>query len=417
MTKKKVLCWSDSPVAGTGFGVVSKHVIGALHDTGKYEIDQLAINFHGDFVEKADIPWELQPARLLDAKDPHGIKMFIRTLLKKQYDIVWILNDLFVTHDVAPLIDKYKDRCRTQNIKTPVFVYYYPVDCVVQAEASGLLKCADVVVCYTDHGRDQTLKTCPEIYNKIKKIPHGVDTSAFHPLDPGLLATIKQSVFRISTDSTLVVNINRNSSRKQIPYSMLAFKEFKKYVPNSMMYIHSMYQDQGGDLKKAMESLELNFGTDIMFPARYSPAIPAPVEVMNKIYNAADMFLTTHLGEGWGLTVTEAMAAGTPVVAPDNTAMPEQLGTGSERGYMYECKDQIFIDNSGFRPKGNIEDIVQKMLEVHHAGPKTNNPKVKKALQWAQSHDWNIVTRGWIDLFESLDTFVAASQPSVVQEL
>ena len=132
--KKKILAWSDAAVAGTGFGVVSKHVLGALHATGKYEIHQLAINFHGDFVNPNDVPWQMQPARLLDPKDPHGQKMFFRTLMKNDYDIVWILNDLFVTHDVADMINKVKEKSIVKGKTPPIFIYYYPVDCHVQED-------------------------------------------------------------------------------------------------------------------------------------------------------------------------------------------------------------------------------------------------------------------------------------------
>lgn len=415
MGKKKVLCWSDSPTAGTGFGVVSKHVIQALYDTGKYDIDQLAINFHGDFVD--EVPWKLQPARLLDPKDPHGIKMFARTLAKKDYDIVWILNDIFVTHEAEGIIHKIRDRAKAQNRKCPIFVYYYPVDCKVQPDHAGMLRAADVIVCYTDHGRNETIATVPEAFNKIQKIPHGVDTTVFRPLDPSETAVMKQTVFQMSPETTLVMNVNRNSTRKQIPYSMLAFKEFRKYVPDSKMYLHTMFQDQGGDMRKAMEDLGFEYGKDLLFPARYSPAQPAPTDVLNQIYNCADIFLTTHLGEGWGLTVTEAMACGIPVVAPNNTAMPEQLGANSERGYLYPCNDQIWIDNSGFRPKGNIDDIVQKMLEAYHAGPKQDNPVTARARDWAVSHDWRVVCREWVQLFDSLDGILANNQPNVVQEI
>ena len=47
MTTKKytLLAWSDSATVGTGFGVISKYILGALHATGRYEIYHLAINF------------------------------------------------------------------------------------------------------------------------------------------------------------------------------------------------------------------------------------------------------------------------------------------------------------------------------------------------------------------------------------
>lgn len=399
---KKVLCWSDAAVAGTGFGVVSKYVLTALHNTGKYKIDHLAINFHGDFVDREEIPWQMQPAKLLDPKDPHGMKMFFRTLMKKKYDIVWILNDLYVTTKVTDFVNKAREKYIMGGEEPPIFVYYYPVDCHVQPDSAGMLDTADKLICYTDHGKEETLKIKPSVEDKLIQIPHGVDTSVFRPMSTSDIASAKWRYFNVKPDTFMVVQVNRNSTRKQIPYSMLAFKEFQKKVPNSKMYIHTMLRDQGADLTKTMEDLGLDPVKDIVFPAKYSPAQPAPDHILNMLYNCGDLFLTTHLGEGWGLTVTEAMAAGVPVVAPNNTSMPQQLGEDSERGYMYECKDMCWIDSSGFRPKGLIPDIVDKMMEVYNAGPKQKNPVVEKAREYALQHDWTEVTKAWVELFDSL---------------
>ncbi len=418
VNKKKVLCWSDAPVAGTGFGVVSKYVIGALEATGKYEIDQLAINFHGDFVDKERVPWQMQPAKLLDPADPHGMKMFFRTMLKKDYDIVWILNDLFVTHQVTNAVEKIRERAITRGIDPPIFIYYYPVDCHVKAEGVGMLDTADICVCYTKHGREETLLTRPNIESKLVEIPHGVDSTAFRPLNKDDITLTKRQFFKIGPDTTVVVCVNRNSTRKQLPYTILAFKKFKELVPNSIMYMHTMMQDQGSDLTHVLLNLGLSSKTDVIFPTKYSPAHPASVETMNLLYNCGDMFLTTHLGEGWGLTITEAMAAGIPVIAPNNTCMPQQLGENSERGYMYECRDELWIDSSGFRPKGLIPDIAQQMYNAHKDNKEfAVNPKAIAARRFAEEHDWNIITQKWITLFENLEFGRTTEVTPVVEEI
>jgi len=401
--QKSILAWADSASAGTGYGVVARHVLGALHATGKYKIDQLAINFHGDFVDKNDVPWEMQPARLLDPRDPHGTKMFFRTLMKKHYDIVWILNDLYVTTKVAHLVEKVREGYLASGRKPPVFVYYYPVDCHVKPDAVGMLDAADYSVCYTKHGREETLKTKPELASRLVEIPHGVDTSVFRPLTKKDIAIAKHKYFKASPDTFIVVQVNRNSTRKQIPYSMLAFKEFKKIVPNSMMYIHTKAVDQGGELPKVVQDLQMESKRDFIFPGKYSPTKPVPPHILNNLYNTGDLFLSCHLGEGWGLSLTEAMAAGVPVVTGNNTCMQQQFGDNSERGYMYECRDSIHIDSSGFRPKGLIPDIVEKMVEVYEAGPKQQNPKVVLARDWAVQHDWKEVTKKWVELFDNLE--------------
>ena len=99
----------------------------------------------------------------------------------------------------------------------------------------------------------------------------------------------------------------------------------------------------------------------------------------------------------------------------DQRKLPQQLVIESERGYMYECKDSLWIDSSGFRAKGLIPDIVEQMLRVYNAGPKQDNPIVKKARRWAEEHDWNTVSQKWVQLFDELNTKQMA-RPSIVSQ-
>lgn len=417
MTKKiKLLAWSDSATAGTGFGTVSRHVLTALYNTGKYEIHHLAINFHGDFLDKKEIPWQVQPAKLSGPQDPHGIRMFIRTLIKNEYDLVWVCNDLFVTHQAAEAIQKAKEKLYNEGKTIPKFVYYYPVDCSVPEEACNFLKICDIPVCYTKHGREETLKTLPKIGESLSEIPHGVDTSSFFPMSLEEIAFHKENLFKIDPSVTMVLNVNRNSTRKQIQYSLVAFREFRKRVPNSIMYLHTAVKDQGGNLIKAIQELGLDPRKDIVFPTKFSPSNPVNIETLNAIYNCGDIFLTTHLGEGWGLTVTESMAAGTPVVAPNNTAMPQQLGENSSRGYLYPCNDIAWIDSSGYREKGLIPDIVHQMMKAYNDGSKKENKKVQAALKWTEKHSWANITKAWIQLFEINTGTVKKKENSILGE-
>ncbi len=403
MEKKKLLCWSDAPVAYTGFGTVSKYIISALQASGMFEIDQLAINFHGQFVDRELIPWQLSPARLLDPSDPYGNKMFLRAISEKDYDYIWILNDTFVVHSVAKEMRRILDEKAKKTGKKPTVLYYYPVDCRVISEASDMLRHCDIAIAYNEHGKSETIKVLPELQDKIKIIYHGTDVKLYQPFNRGIINKLKKKYFNIEPETYLIINVNRNSIRKQLSRTMVAFKEFKKLVPNSLLYLHTAPQDRDIDLISACRHLELKPKEDIVFPPNYSPAHGYPEHILNELYNCGDVFITNHLGEGWGLSVTEAMAAGTPVIAPRNTSMPEILGQDSERGYMYECDDLIYVDNSGYRPMASTKIIVEEMMKVYRLGWKHDLPKIVKARKWVEENDWGNVCGQWLSIFYQLE--------------
>ncbi len=59
-----------------------------------------------------------------------------------------------------------------------------------------------------------------------------------------------------------------------------------------------------------------------------------PEELKTTYYSAADLFITASKSETEGLVVIEAQACGTPVIAPEATAMPELITEG-KNGYLF----------------------------------------------------------------------------------
>lgn len=402
--KKKILAYSDAVIAGTGFGTVAKHVLRGLYDSGKYEIDQLAINYNGEFFNRELYPYQLSPARLQDPNDPYGAKTFIQMVAQGNYDFIWVLNDTFVVHGVAAEIEKVFQARKSAGKKIPKIIFYYPVDCKVLPSFGGMLTLADWNVAYCQFGFEETKKAMPEVISRTSIINHGVDVNSFTALPPDVRKNLRHKFLNVTDPNTFVlINVNRNSVRKQLAHTILAFREFRKEVPNSKLYLHTAAKDTTIDLTAAVKDLGLSTKTDVMFPVGYAASKPFPIPLLNNLYNCADAFITTTLGEGWGLTHVEAMSAGVPVICPDNTTFPEQLD-GGNRGYMYPCKDLTWIDNSGYRPVGRIEDIVNTMktayedIKAHRDGDKT-----LAALKYAHSLEWKKLAPAWVELFDMVD--------------
>lgn len=304
--KRRLLVWADSCTASTGFGNVARYIMQGLQSTGLYEIDQLAINFKGEFYDKNLYPYNLLPARLNNPQDPYGSQMFADALIGQDYDMVLVINDTFVVENVSTKIEEIRNLKRQKNKKLFKLIYYYPVDCRFMTQASTMVKIADCAVAYTNFAKEETLRVLPE--KQLEVIYHGIDTEKFFPILEPERTKFRKAVFGIEdSDTFLWISVNRNSVRKDIARTILAFSEFKKQVPNSKIYIHTRIQDgtQGVifDLSVAIQHLGLVMNKDIIFPNQetYSVVKGFPIEILNKLYNAGDGFIATNLGEGWGL--------------------------------------------------------------------------------------------------------------------
>lgn len=401
MKKKSILVWSDSVLASTGFGIVSKNILNELYQTGIYEIDQLAINYFGDFYDKEQVPYCLVPARLGNPNDPYGNQMLLQALNRKDYDYLFIINDTFVVEGVADAIQEIRQK-KVQEGKNPFsIIYYFPVDCKILSTASKMIKLADRAVAYSQFAFDEAKKV------ELKPsdiIHHGVDLNLFHPISTKERNLYRNKYFGVNDSTFVFINVNRNSLRKDMPRTLLAFSEFRKKVPNSLLYMHTKVEDGFGgyniDLKVPLQELGLSMKKDVIFPNQYNPAKGFPPEILNRLYCCADVFISTHLGEGYGLTIQESMACGTPIIVPNNTVMPEIVG--DNRGYMYPCKEKTYIDNSGYRLVGHIDDIVDTMYKAYKDwvnSTANRNSIITAAKSFAIEHSWKNICQSWITLF------------------
>ena len=406
--KKKILCWSDAVFSATGFSTVARNILQTLHSTGLYEIDQLAINYTGSFYDREQFPYNIVSAKLEDPTDPYGQQMFANTLLAKEYDIVLIINDPFVVQKIAEKIGDIRKTKQSVNHHDFDLVYYFPVDCRLWKGMSTMIEVADLAVPYTNFA----VKKAKEIGLSVSEpIYHGTEIKNFYPLLKEERKALRRQWFHIEDDNTfLLINVNRNTIRKDISKTILAFSEFHKEVPNSVLYLHTAMVDSAApgtmlDLKPCIFDLGLNPKKDIIFPTKFNPAKGFPVNILNQLYNAANAYITTSLGEGWGLNQVDAMCAGIPVIAPNNTSSPEIFGEKSERGYLYECKEQVYLESSGYRPVGRLEDIIGVLNNCYQDWKFQSREHLKKiqdARSWAMEHSWEDIGKQWIKLFSEL---------------
>jgi glycosyltransferase involved in cell wall biosynthesis len=124
----------------------------------------------------------------------------------------------------------------------------------------------------------------------------------------------------------VVLAINRNSFRKNYYDTFRVFSEFHKRHDDAFLLVHAVRNDVGGDLGILIDKYNLRDCVRISDPR--DTFIGMPKETLATYYNAADVKISTSMGEGFGLTDAEAIACGIPVVIQDFSASAEIVGAG-----------------------------------------------------------------------------------------
>jgi glycosyltransferase involved in cell wall biosynthesis len=312
MTKPRLL-WVGDFIATTGFARVSHNVIDRLKD--KYEIVILATNFHGDSCEEQK-QFRIYPASNRFQQEPFGEGRIREIVEREQPDIVFTMNDCWIINEQYRRI---ADLHQSQGFR---FVGYMPMDsynwvgCLADTANQW-----DAVISYTEFGAHEFIRA--GIQKTITVIPHGVTPGQFKPGDK----IEARKKLGLDTDLFIVLNANRNQFRKRIDITIDAFAEFAVGKPDTRLYLHMGTKDQGWEVMQVFgremskRGLDPNGRIIMTTPQEGPPSVP--VEMLETIYQAADVGVNTCKGEGWGLVNFENAACRVAQVVPDHTSCKE----------------------------------------------------------------------------------------------
>src|SRR5581483_1135509 len=460
--KIRILALCDSPTAATGFAQVSRNILTGLVKTGKYDVDVIGINYYGDYYDRVTHPYNIYPAMPQGYADMYGRGRLLNAIngseakfgLKQGWDIVFTIQDPFVIEGLGvdyPFAEQLKVAKELWKRSVPpeywfTWIGYFPVDAQVKENwVTRSIALADFPVAYCEWGRNQILKfdkdpfqttfnlalqeagqkkrailNTPSLTTRMSVIHHGVDVNVFKPISEEEKKEFRKTFFNgeVSEHTYLVVNVSRNQPRKDISRTMAAFAAFKKKVPDSHLYLHCKVQDAGGSIHEMARNFDLVPGKDYTVPMDFNAGIGYPVDYVNKIYNIADLCVTTTLGEGWGFITTEAMATKTPIAAPNITSildifnsyvpLDKDSGANGTAPGELDLNDWLFNkgginevrgipvkagsnnsewicmgieDNERIRPLTNVDDMVEKMFWAY-----THPAEVKKIVD--RAYDW-----------------------------
>jgi len=234
-------------------------------------------------------------------------------------DIIMIYNDPIV---INQFIQQVKDVPKSWKL----WVY---LDQVYKGADMGLLRnienASDRIICFTEEWKKylMTRLTTPNI--KIDVLEHGIDSLVFKPLSDGERAGIRKNLNLKSSDKVFL-NMNRNSQRKRLDLTIMAFARLLKKFPDAPYHLLLVtgVKPEGGafyqPLQIYLNELELlgmdnlKYGTRVTIVDTTAPQAYFNDDAINQLYNVADVGINTSAGEGFGLCQLEHMATGAPQV-------------------------------------------------------------------------------------------------------
>jgi glycosyltransferase involved in cell wall biosynthesis len=190
----------------------------------------------------------------------------------------------------------------------------------------------------------------------IKYVPHGINENTFYPIDssnPEYLAVqeFKKQLFKGKEYDFVTIWNSRNIRRKSTPDVLLAWKMFidelpKEKAKKTALILHTQPVDENGTDLPAVYDMLFGNNEEGLYNIVWSNQRLAPQQ-MNWLYNCANIDVLISSNEGWGLSLTEAMMAGRPIIAGVTGGMQDQMRFEDENGEWIKFTEEFGSNHRG----------------------------------------------------------------------
>lgn len=351
--KKKLLIISDDPNLTSGLGRITREI--STRFLEKFEIGVAA--------------WHHLPVR-------HSFPFFIYSLEKMGAgkaesdfrliltdfgpEIIFFIGDIWDFFPISRPLSEYKEKKSASKI-----IGWITVDgeCLHSSWAQAF-HFMDGVATFSHFGRKE-IERISKVQAEV--IYPGVDHEIFCQRE--MQIKIKEGLAFDPKNTFVVLCITQNTDRKNIPLLLETFAEFSKDKKDAFLFLGTDPNDPlGYDLWDMVR--QLGMGRQLAIAQNVLPVGGVSDKKLAFLYNLAVVFVSNSIGEGFNLSIIEAMACGIPVVATNYSSPPELLADG--RGRLIEIA--AFIRGAyGIRRAVASKENLLEHLEVLYKdwkGPK-----------------------------------------------
>lgn len=388
----RILFYGESPLCETGAGRVNLHLLDTIVCCG-HTVE--VIGFDHFWLDQYD--HVRYPYHIMNTNDVEEARLEIEDRARvNAFDVLFISADMHVPNILGALVERF-----------PSIVLAAIDGVVLKPDFVGSLHSATLPVVYSRFAYGEVIRHWPELEYRLFCTPLGCEPDVFYPVPEAVRREYRKRVFGIDDDTFLVSITNRNAMRKDIARGIKAFKLFHDRVPNSKLYLHMQRKDLGGDVAFQAELLGLCQGEFLCTGDDYNAVSGYSRDKLNLMYNSADVGISTARGEGWGLTTTEYMAAGTPFIGPRNTTFLEILGEHEERGYLATSGgDELWAiavgQDDAPRPLTSVYSMMRKLEHVYYNREEARAKAVSARL-WTKKHRWEQFEKQWETLLKKME--------------
>ncbi len=295
------------------------------------------------------------------------------TLVKEKLDI------LHSTSPMSRIPMGYRGKCIVTFHDLSIYKIPQCYPKIKSARSKAIYKLmagkADKIIAVSESTRKDVKEMFGLDSDKLEVIYSGLDKRFFENSNGDRKVTDKYGI-----NKKYILFLGTLEPSKNISRLLEAFAQFKNKIKKSDFGYQLVLAGKRGWLSQEYAKLakDLGIGSDIVFTGYVIGDELVP------LFKRAEFFVMPSLYEGFGMTVLEAFATGTPAIISKVSSLPEIAGSAA-----------YFVDPA------NTEDIANAMIKFAQ-DENLRNEYREKGLRQAEKFDWEKTARETLEIYQSV---------------
>ena len=222
--------------------------------------------------------------------------------------------------------------------------------------------------------------------NNIKVIPHGIEPSAFYQSDRINRSTTRK-MLNIKPDEFVLINIGALTRNKGIDLLLAAYILLKPKYSNLRLLIKDSSNLYGIKLKNVIDGMTKEKRYKNLDFSKLNDVITISknlnIELMNRIYNASDAYISPYHAEGFNLPPLEAAACGIPIVVSSGGSTDDYFS--EKLGLQINSKKFTNKEDGSIRILPEFDSLIfciETLINTNKFGGKAGSRYVHKFFNW-----------------------------------
>jgi glycosyltransferase involved in cell wall biosynthesis len=281
----------------------------------------------------------------------------------------------------------------------------------------------------------------------LRYVPHGINEHVFFPITEFMkermtaLDLKKKELFGSFNPEFVVFYNARNIRRKSTSDLIAAYAQFcdsigKEKAKKCALLLHTEIADENGT--------DLGVVTNLLCDPEYQRVFfsqaKMPAEGVNLLYNIADVTCLISSNEGWGLSLTESLMAGTMIIANTTGGMQDQMRFEDEDGEWIDFTEKFPSNHFGtykkhgewaepvyptnmsivgsiptpyiFDDRCDFRDVAKAIENVYNISPEERDRRGLKGREWVTSDESMMSAKHMCDnVASTIDDTLSAFKP------